>query len=68
MNIYKSNDNAEETLNYYAGTIRKEIKNFSKVSDKDNNTTIINGTIFVSKDEGSRKRMAQFLLKFSKIW
>jgi len=43
--------NEEATLSYYANTIRKHIKTeLFPVSEKDN-TTIINGTIFVSKDE-----------------
>lgn len=65
MNIYKSNDNAEETLNYYAGTIRKEIKKLFKASDKDN-TTIINGTIFVSKDEEAVKGYGTVFIKILK--
>jgi type I restriction enzyme M protein len=65
MNIYKSNDDAEETLNYYAGTIRKEIKKLFKSSDKDN-TTIINGTIFVSKDEEAVKGYGTVFIKILK--
>lgn len=40
----------EEVLEYYANTIRKEIKKQFPYNKKDN-TTIINGTVFVSKDE-----------------
>ncbi len=65
MNIYKFNDDAEETLNYYAGTIRKEIKKLFKASDKDN-TTIINGTIFVSKDEEAVKGYGTVFIKILK--
>lgn len=65
MNIYKSNDDAEETLNYYAGTIRKEIKKLFKSSEKDN-TTIINGTIFVSKDEEAVKGYGTVFIKILK--
>lgn len=49
MKQYKTNSN-EEVLEFYADIIRKEIKSKFKKSDRDN-TTIINGTIFVSKDE-----------------
>lgn len=65
MSIYKSNDDAEETLNYYAGTIRKEVKKLFKASDKDN-TTIINGTIFVSKDEEAVKGYGTVFIKILK--
>ncbi len=65
MSIYKSNDDAEETLNYYAGTIRKEIKKLFKSSEKDN-TTIINGTIFVSKDEEAVKGYGTVFIKILK--
>ena len=46
---YDTNSN-EEVLEYYADTIRKEIKKKFPYNPKDN-TTIINGTVFVSKDE-----------------
>lgn len=46
---YESNTE-EEVLEFYADTIRKEIKQKFKTNPKDG-TTIINGTIFVSKDE-----------------
>jgi type I restriction-modification system DNA methylase subunit len=45
------NENEEVVLEYYADQIRKYIKsNLFPISTRDN-TTIINGTIFVSKDE-----------------
>lgn len=44
----------EQVLEFYAETIRKEIKNKFKENPKDK-TTIINGTIFVSKDEKAVK-------------
>ncbi|MDO8734338.1 MAG: N-6 DNA methylase, partial [Elusimicrobiota bacterium] len=40
----------EQVLEFYAETIRREIKNKFKENPKDK-TTIINGTIFVSKDD-----------------
>ncbi|GMG80719.1 N-6 DNA methylase [Bacillus safensis] len=43
-----------EVLEYYADTVRKKIKNLFPKNDKDN-TTIINGTIFVSKDDKAVK-------------
>lgn len=50
MKMFNETD-SETTLNYYADVIRKHIKtNLFPVSNEDN-TTIINGTIFVSKDE-----------------
>jgi len=48
-------DNADEAaLDYYARTIRPEIKNLFPQNEKDK-TTIINGTIFVSKDQKAVK-------------
>lgn len=46
---YETN-NDEQVLEFYAEIIRKEIKNKFKENPKDR-TTIINGTIFVSKDD-----------------
>lgn len=46
---YETNSD-EEVLEYYAGTIRKQIKGLFPASPIDG-TSIINGTIFVSKDE-----------------
>jgi type I restriction-modification system DNA methylase subunit len=49
--LKKYEDNTDEqVLEFYAETIRKEIKNKFKENPKDK-TTIINGTIFVSKDD-----------------
>jgi hypothetical protein len=44
------NESEDEVLEYYAKTVRPHIKKLFPAGDKDN-TTIINGTIFVSKDE-----------------
>lgn len=50
---YKIDDADEEALEYYANTIRPQIKKlFPEGLD---NTTIINGTIFVSKDQKAVK-------------
>lgn len=65
MQIYNDSGDAEEALNYYAGTIRKEIKKLFKPSEKDN-TTIINGTIFVSKDEEAVKGYGTVFIKILK--
>lgn len=51
MNMYKS-DTDDDVLQYYADNIRKKIKELFPYNPKDN-TTIINGTIFVSKDQKS---------------
>ena len=50
---YSDNDK-EEMLEYYAGTIRPKIKELFKENPVDK-TTIINGTIFVSKDQKAVK-------------
>ena len=44
----------DEILEYYADTIRKKIKNLFPENSEDK-TTIINGTIFVSKDQKAVK-------------
>lgn len=49
LNQYETNSD-EEVLEYYAGTIRRQIKELFPASAIDG-TSIINGTIFVSKDE-----------------
>jgi type I restriction-modification system DNA methylase subunit len=49
-----SDNNKEEILEYYAGTIRPKIKELFKENPIDK-TTIINGTIFVSKDQRAVK-------------
>ena len=46
---YKITNPDEEALEYYANTIRPQIKKL--FPEGDDNTTIINGTIFVSKDQ-----------------
>ena len=45
-------NNDEEVLEFYANTVRKKIKELFPGNAKDN-TTIINGTIFVSKDDNA---------------
>jgi len=47
LNMYATEDN-KTVLKHYANTCRPEIKNLFK--EGDDNTTIINGTIFVDKD------------------
>lgn len=49
LNQY-GNNNENEILEYYASTVRPKIKNLFPQNSKDH-TTIINGTIFVSKDD-----------------
>ena len=51
LSLYNSNSE-NDVLEYYAKTIRPEIKKQFPRNDKDN-TTIINGTIFVSKDDNA---------------
>ncbi|BCS57980.1 hypothetical protein ADLECEL_18650 [Adlercreutzia equolifaciens subsp. celatus] len=53
----------EEVLEYYADTIRKKIKELFPKNTKDG-TTIINGTIFVSKDD---KAVRGYAATFKKI-
>ncbi len=53
MSSYSGN-NQEEVLEIYAGTIRPKIKVLFPENPKDK-TTIINGTIFVSKDQKAVK-------------
>jgi type I restriction-modification system DNA methylase subunit len=52
-----------EVLEYYASNIRKKIKELFPKNDIDN-TTIINGTIFVSKDQ---KAVAGYSTVFKKV-
>jgi len=61
-NQYKTNTEGE-VLEYYADTIRKKIKELFPWNPKDN-TTIINGTIFVSKDD---KAVSGYATVFKKI-
>ncbi len=56
-----NNDN--EVLEFYANTVRKKIKELFPGNAKDN-TTIINGTIFVSKDD---KAVAGYATVFHRI-
>lgn len=49
IEMYKTNTE-NEVLEYYAKTVRPKIKELFPKNSKDN-TTIINGTIFVSKDD-----------------
>ena len=53
LKMYDTN-NEEEVLEFYANTVRKKIKELFPRNEADK-TTIINGTIFVSKDEKSRQ-------------
>lgn len=50
MDMYTTGNTADEVLQYYADNIRKKIKELFPYNPIDN-TTIINGTIFVSKDQ-----------------
>jgi type I restriction-modification system DNA methylase subunit len=60
---YKVDNPEEKVLEYYANTIRPEIKNLFPPNLVDK-TTIINGTIFVSKDQ---KAVAGYSAVFKKI-
>lgn len=66
LKMYETNTE-DEVLQYYADTIRKKIKELFPKNDIDN-TTIINGTIFVSKDQravdGYSTVFKKVLLKF----
>ena len=53
LETYGTN-NEEEVLEFYANTVRKKIKELFPRNEVDK-TTIINGTIFVSKDEKAIK-------------
>jgi len=63
MDMYKEDNTNDEVLQYYADTIRKKIKSLFPENTKDG-TTIINGTIFVSKDQ---KSVAGYSTVFKKI-
>ncbi len=63
MNMYTSGDTADDALQYYADNIRKKIKELFPYNPTDN-TTIINGTIFVSKDQ---KAVAGYSTVFKKV-
>ncbi len=62
LKMYETNTE-DEVLQYYADTIRKKIKELFPKNDIDN-TTIINGTIFVSKDQ---KAVAGYSTVFKKV-
>lgn len=62
MAMYKT-DTSDEALQYYADNIRKKIKELFPYNPKDN-TTIINGTIFVSKDQ---KAVSGYSAVFKKV-
>ncbi len=63
MDMYKEDNTNDEVLQYYADTIRKKIKGLFPENQEDG-TTIINGTIFVSKDQ---KSVAGYSTVFKKI-
>ncbi|WP_225879259.1 hypothetical protein [Isorropodon fossajaponicum symbiont] len=52
MLMYVENNTDDKVLQYYADNIRKNIKDLFPHNPIDN-TTITNGTIFVSKDQKS---------------
>ncbi len=68
MSMYETQNTDNEVLDYYARNIRKNIKDLFPYNTKDN-TTIINGTIFVSKDhkavEGYSTVFKKVLKKFN---
>ncbi|MFA5013230.1 MAG: N-6 DNA methylase [Candidatus Paceibacterota bacterium] len=61
INQYENNT-VEDVLSFYAGTIRKRIKEYFKPSNKDN-TTIINGSIFINKDGNAVKGYGEVFKK-----
>jgi len=63
MRMYQEDNTADEVLQYYADNIRKKIKDLFPYNPIDN-TTIINGTIFVSKDQ---KSVAGYSTVFKKV-
>jgi type I restriction-modification system DNA methylase subunit len=63
MKMYDEDNTPDEVLQYYADTVRKKIKNLFPYNSIDN-TTIINGTIFVSKDQ---KSIAGYSTVFKKV-
>jgi type I restriction-modification system DNA methylase subunit len=62
LNRYKTNSD-NQVIEYYASTVRPEIKRLFPGNPKDK-TTIINGTIFVSKDD---KAVSGYATVFKKI-
>ncbi len=63
MDMYEEDNTNDEVLQYYADTIRKKIKELFP-ENREDGTTIINGTIFVSKDQ---KSVAGYSTVFKKI-
>ena len=63
MEMFKEDNTNDEVLQYYADNIRKKIKELFPYNPLDN-TTIINGTIFVSKDQ---KSVAGYSTVFKKV-
>lgn len=63
MQMYGENNTNNEVLQYYADNIRKNIKDLFP-HNNDDGTTIINGTIFVSKDQ---KSVAGYSTVFKKV-
>ncbi len=63
MEMYNTNNTENDVLTYYADTIRRQIKDLFPHNTKDN-TTIINGTIFVSRDQ---KEVDGFGTVFKKV-
>jgi type I restriction-modification system DNA methylase subunit len=62
LNQYKTNTE-NEVIDYYASTVRVKIKELFPMNQKDK-TTVINGTIFVSKDD---KAISGYATVFKKI-
>lgn len=63
VSMYDSGNTVDEVLEYYATNVRKKIKELFPYNPLDN-TTIINGTIFVSKDQ---KAVAGYSTVFKKV-
>ena len=61
----QATDSTDEILQYYADEIRKKIKELFPYNPLDN-TTIINGTIFVSKDQKSVSGYSSVFIKVLK--
>lgn len=67
MQMYSDGNTEAKVLQYYANTIRNTIKDLFPHNPKDN-TTIINGTIFVSKDKDKdQKSVAGYSSVFKKV-
>ncbi len=63
MQMYSEDNTNDDVLQYYADIIRSKIKDLFPYNPTDN-TTIINGTIFVSKDQ---KSVAGYSAVFKKV-